>query len=175
MTRPEFIAAYAPMRGYARALNEQEAHGGDYHTIRQALVEYGTVAVCKVVDDMLKDFQAFACPKAPFTVEQRRQLCFTIIATCKTMKCSELQLFFVKAKAGHFGKFYNVIEPLDITTKLATWSQECTTKRNEAAAAAWEEFQRQQRDHTIDYDTEFSETVRHFSEDGQIRFIFKDK
>lgn len=50
------------------------------------------------------------------------------------LKITEYQLYIIKAMSGAFGKFYNTLDPLDVTTSLRQWVKECEAIRNEYRA-----------------------------------------
>lgn len=172
MTAQEFLQEYAPTRGYSFALNEFETHGGTLPTIKEVIEQYGTRVCLQAIDAAVVDFLQFVRDDQAMTTEQRKQLAYVIASTYRHMKVAELLVFFVQAKAGKFGKFYQRIEPLDITTKLNDWWHTCIEKRNRYGEMAREQFRMEQRERRVSYEYDYSDAVTHFDEDGQAVFSF---
>lgn len=172
MTAQDFLQEYAPTRGYSFALNEFETHGGTLPTIKEAIEQYGTRVCLQAIDAAVQDFLLYVRDVNAMSVEQRKQLAYVIASTYRHMKVAELLVFFVQAKAGKFGKFYQRIEPLDITTKLNDWWHTCIEKRNRFSEIAREQFRMDQRERRVSYEYDYSDAVTHFSEDGQAVFSF---
>ena len=172
MTAQEFLQEYAPTRGYSFAINEYETHGGTLPTIKEAIEQYGTRVCLQCIDAAVQDFLLYVRDVNAMSVEQRKQLAYVIASTYRHMKVAELLVFFVQAKAGKFGKFYQRIEPLDITTKLNDWWHTCIEKRNRYTEMAREQFSMDQRERRVSYEYDYSDAVTHFDEDGQAVFSF---
>lgn len=172
MTAQEFLQEYAPTRGYSFALNEFETHGGTLPTIKEAIEQYGTRVCLQAIDAAVQDFLLYVRDVNAMSVEQRKQLAYVIASTYRHMKVAELLVFFVQAKAGKFGKFYQRIEPLDITTKLNDWWHTCIEKRNRYGEMAREQFRMDQRERRVSYEYDYIDAVIHFEEDGQAVFTF---
>lgn len=172
MTAQEFLQEYSPTRGYSFALNEFETHGGTLPTIKETIEQYGTRVCLQCIDAAVQDFLLYVRDVNAMSVEQRKQLAYVIASTYRHMKVAELLVFFVQAKAGKFGKFYQRIEPLDITTKLNDWWHTCIEKRNRYGELAREQFRMDQRERRVSYEYDYSDAVIHFEEDGQAVFSF---
>lgn len=172
MNQQEFTEAYKPSQAYVMALNEMECHNGTL-SLRMATSEYSLEVVGNWVDSLVMDFVNFAMLKCSFTLEQRKDLAMTIIVSHQRMLCSELLLFFFKAKSGLFGKFYGTLEPMDITTRLLDWSQMCSALRNEVAAQAFDKYKESMRTGEIDYKAEFDRSIFHYGADGILNLTIK--
>lgn len=172
MNQQEFIEAFKPSQAYVMALNEKECHNGTLN-LRTATAEYTLEVVGNWVDSLVMDFVGFAMLKCSFTLEQRKDLAMTIIVSHQRMLCSELLLFFFKAKSGVFGKFYGTLEPMDITTRLLDWSQKCSVLRNEVAAEAFEKYKNSIRNGEIDYNAEFDRSIFHYGANGALNLTIK--
>lgn len=172
MNKQEFIEAFKPSQAYVMALNEKECHNGTL-TLRMATAEYTLEVVGNWVDSLVMDFVNFAMLKCSFTLEQRKNLAMTIIVSHQRMLCTELLLFFFKAKSGAFGKFYGTLEPMDITTRLLEWSQKCSVLRNEVAAEAFEKYKQSIRTGELDYNAEFDRSIFHYGANGVLNLIIK--
>lgn len=172
MKKQEFIEAFKPSQAYVMALNEKECHNGTFN-LRMATAEYSLEFVGNWVDSLVMDFVSFAMLKCSFSLEQRKNLAMTIIVSHQRMLCSELLLFFLKAKSGAFGKFYGTLEPMDITTKLLEWSQKCNVLRNEVAAEAFEKYKQSIRTGELDYKAEFDRSIYHYGANGALTITSK--
>ena len=173
MTAQEFLQEYAPTRGYSFAINEYETHGGTLPTIKEAIEQYGTRVCLQAIDAAVQDFLLYVRDVNAMSVEQRKQLAYVIASTYRHMKVAELLVFFVQAKAGKFGKFYQRIEPLDITTKLCEWWTHCLDKRNTYAQMARDQFRVEKWEKTIPTEYDYNDAVIHFDQEGQAKFIFQ--
>ena len=126
MDSHEFLEFYSPAHQYEYALYEKRCHQGTAPNIMQCVARVGIETTAKAIDALIMDFIAYTPARhRSINNEQRRQLVFVIITQFKTLKITQLILFIVKAKAGVFGKFYNNIEPMDITIALQQWNVIC--------------------------------------------------
>jgi hypothetical protein len=130
MTAEEFRTAYGSKNMYAYAMDEERCHIGRAPRLIDAMHLYGRTAVLATVDDLMQSLINFTSAKSKLTEEQRTRLAWVIVTQYGHLRITELILFVVKAQAGKFGKFYNQIDPLDITTALDTWSQQANAERN---------------------------------------------
>lgn len=131
MTREEYLQAYSPVNQYIYALHERRCHRGAAPSIMQSVAQQGIETTVQAIETLIDDFISFTPAKGRMTAVQRRQLSFVIITQFKQLKITQLILFFVKAKGGAFGKFYTVVEPMDITIALRQWVVTCEKELNE--------------------------------------------
>ena len=125
MDSQEFLQAYSPSNQYVYALHEQRCHRGKAPTIMQCVATQGIDVTIQAINALVEDFIKFTPARSRMSVDQRKQLSYVIITQFKTLRITQLILFFVKAKAGYFGKFYTQIEPMDITIALRQWQEVC--------------------------------------------------
>lgn len=152
---------YHPRRALEFAAHEKRCHIGKSPSLRDAYLLYGREEVSGVVQDYIRAFLAYARPgsRIEFDVEL---MAGVIVSQFPTMRVSEFCLFFIKAMAGKFGKFHGNIEPMDITTRLAEWDNECKSIRNELMAAAFEQYKQLHSTH------DFEEYRISVDSDGQL-------
>lgn len=131
MTTEEFIKAYEPANMWRYAVEEDRCHIGNGHTIAQAVQEFGIKAVYTVFQRLLSDFVSFNHSQQVINDAQMNELAAVIVTEFRFLKVPELILFFAKAKAGRFGKFFNSIYPMDITTQLCEWEKVCNQRQGE--------------------------------------------
>lgn len=124
MTRVEFIQAHAPIYMYKYAREEERCHLGTSPTIAAAAHLYGDDALSDIITALIVDFAQFNGSQQ-LTIAQVGEVCQCIITQFPRLRVSEMVLFFVKCKAGKYGKFWNHIYPMDITTHLHSWFYEC--------------------------------------------------
>ncbi len=124
MTRVDFIQAHSPIYMYRYAREEERCHLGASPIIAVAAHLYGDDAMSDIITALLVDFAQFNGSQQ-LTVAQIGEVCQCIITQFPRLRVSELVLFFVKCKAGKYGKFWNHIYPMDITTHLHSWFHEC--------------------------------------------------
>lgn len=170
MDKQDFISTYSPQNGYRYALNEKQCHGGNAPSLRDAANIYGIDVVVQMVDNSVTDFVQFC--QSSISERVREQLALVIATQFRYMRVTELLLFFVRAKAGHFGKFYRNIEALDITVQLTAWEAECKRLRNECYAEAYAKYIQGQREGTISDDALFSAALKSYDKDGELQLIF---
>lgn len=171
MTAQEFITAYQPANAYQYAIREKQCHNGQCPTFAQAVAQYGVPAILSLVNDYMVDLAKYCHASLPPDI--REELAKCIIAMYRRMKISQFVLFCVKCKAGHFGKFYNTIEAMDITARLNEWQTTCRTMENNLQREAWDTFQNMLRYGEIEGDKEFCEAIKFYDPDGQLTLIFK--
>lgn len=145
MTAQDFIQAYNSRNMYAYAMDEERCHIGKAPTITQAFQMFGKDAVCQVLDELIGSFVSFTSASRGLSTDQRQRLVWVIITQYGWLKITEIILFIVKAEAGNFGKFYNTLDPMDITTALNKWRDECNKARNAALLAAFERERERER------------------------------
>ncbi len=146
MTADEFINAHHPSKMWQFAANPDRCHIGKGMTIAQACDAYGAHVIYKVLCNLISDFVNYNQARSNLTTAQYNDLAAVIVTEFRGLKVAELVLFFAKAKAGRFGKFFSTIYPMDLTTQLCEWEKECNQQRNELLYKASERAKEQQRD-----------------------------
>lgn len=131
MTKEDFLTAYGPANQYVYALHEKRCHRGSAPTILQCVATQGLEVTAQAINALVEDFIKFTPARSRMSIDQRKQLSFVIITQFKSLRITQLILFFVKAKAGYFGKFYTQIEPMDITIALRQWQDVCEKELSE--------------------------------------------
>lgn len=146
MTKEDFMRAYNSKNMYAYAMSEERCHTGKAPTLFASTHEYGRDTVLNFIDDALQALINFTSAKGRLTDEQRQRLAWVVLTQFGWLRTTEILLFVVKAQAGQFGKFYNQIDPLDITAALQKWAEMCRQRRNEIRLAQIEKDRDAQRD-----------------------------
>lgn len=136
MNKQEFKEAYTPSNMWRYAADEDKCHIGNGPTISQACKEYGADSVHYVFCNLLQDFVRYNHCQQVINMHQLNEIAAVICTEFRNLKCAELVLFFAKAKAGRFGKFFNTIYPMDITTQLCEWEKVCNQRKGELFYAA---------------------------------------
>lgn len=172
MNAQEFKEAYAPARAYAYALQPDRCHIGRAPTLREATEAYGSETVLQLIDNYVTDLERFCTQRATMTKEQRAQLATVILTTYNSLRVTELALFSIRAKAGKFGKFYNTLEPMDVTVKLAEWAEYCDARRGELYWKLWEQYKEGQLNGEIPKEYDFKDCISYFDTNGQLKLIF---
>lgn len=131
MTRDEFLNAYTPANMWRFAIDEDRCHIGTGPTISQAAQQFGADSVHTVFTRLLQDFCSFNHSTQVITAHQLNEIAAVIVCEFRNLKVAEFILFFAKAKAGRFGKFFNSIYPMDITVQLCEWERECNQRKGE--------------------------------------------
>lgn len=151
MTQQEFKKMYNSKYMYAYAMDEERCHIGTAPTLADSLHEFGRDCVLSVIDEILYSLVTFTSARVHLSQEQRGRLAWVVLTQYPRMRVTELILFVVKAQSGKFGKFYDRIDPIDITTALTKWWAECQELRNQYRLNRYEqeqEFVREESDRT---------------------------
>lgn len=146
MTSQEFKDAYNSKKMYAYTQDEERCHIGTAPTLDQAIHTHGRACILQVIDELMMSLVNFTSAKVRLSEDQRQRLAWVILTQYAGMRITELILFVVKAQAGHFGKFYATIDPIDITTALHQWWGVCAQQRNAYKLARLEREQQRERD-----------------------------
>lgn len=131
MSQEDFIRLYDVRNIWNYTLDEGRCHNGSAPTIRQCVKDYGREAVRNIVRQHLDTFIEFCKAKDKPNNKQRDTIVWFVLSQYDSLKITEFQLWVIKAMSGAFGKFYNTLDPMDITTALRQWVRECQTIRNE--------------------------------------------
>lgn len=146
MTQEDFLRLYDVRNIWNYTLDEGRCHNGAAPTIRECVQEYGRETVRFIIRQHLDLFIDFLKAKDKPSNKQRDTIVWFVLSQFNGLKITEYQLYIIKAMSGAFGKFYNTLDPLDVTTSLRQWVKECECIRNEfrseqARKAAEEERQ----------------------------------
>lgn len=133
MKKDKFNEDYAVEKQYIYSLHEYRCHTGSAPTIREIIEDCGAQFCAEWICRVLDDLQEYTAAKTRLSPNQRRSLAYVIMSQYGRLKASEVLLWLVKAKAGQWGKFYNTIDPMDISTGLGAWFKECERIKAEAA------------------------------------------
>lgn len=171
MNQQEFLNQFKASMAFSLALNEKGCHLGTL-TIKSSVEMFGLDFIGNWVDSLIQDFIQFGMIRCSWSLSMRKDTALAIIVKHQYMLCTELLLFFFKAKAGEFGKFLGQLEPLDITTRLISWGDACKVLRNEMAAEAHREYLEAIRQGSVDYHKDFDLAIVQYGESGQLEFKF---
>lgn len=83
-------------------------------SMKQLELVYGNDAAESWLEIQLQDLSEFAGCKDKLTTRQLEQTAKMICANYGWLNAAEIQLFFARFKAGMYGKFYGVVDPLKI-------------------------------------------------------------
>lgn len=173
MIATEFIQAYNSRNMYAYAMDEERCHIGKAPTITQAFQQFGKDAVCQVLDELIGSFVSFTSASRGLSADQRQRLVWVVITQFGHLRITEFILFIVKAEAGKFGKFYNNLDPMDITTALTAWQNDCTQARNAARLAAFERERERERQEAENNAEAGRIAIKSILHNGQFSFQIK--
>ena len=139
MTAEAFIEGFSPRNFVYMAMDEDRCHIGKGPTLDHARQIYGIQALTTLVEIYLKDLAKFCSCRLMVNQDQLTDLICIIVTQHKHMRVAELGLFFIKYKAGNYGKVYRELYAMDITTALLEWHTTCIQRQNELLH---EQFQR---------------------------------
>lgn len=149
MTQEEFISLYDVRNIWNYTLDEGRCHNGTAPTIRQCVTDYGRETVRLIVRQHLDLFIDFIKAKDKPSNKQRDTIVWFVLSQFSGLKVTQFQLFIIKAMSGAFGKFYNTLDPLDITTALRQWQKECQVIRNEYLAEQERRAREKEREEAV--------------------------
>lgn len=146
MNAQEFETLYDVKHIFNYTLDEARCHGGQAPTLRECQTLFGRDSLRKVMRGALDTFIDFIKAKDKPNNAQRDTICWLVMTQFGSLKITEWLLFAMKAMSGQFGKFYNTLDPLDITTAVRSWAKECETIRAELRASAEREQAQRERE-----------------------------
>ena len=149
MTQEEFISLYDVRNIWNYTLDEGRCHNGTAPTIRQCIADYGREHVRFIIRQHLELFIDFIKAKDKPSNKQRDTIVWFVMSQFAGLKVTQFQLFIIKAMSGAFGKFYNTLDPLDITTALRQWQKECQAIRNEYLAEQERRTREKEREEAV--------------------------
>lgn len=89
----------------------------------QSLYTYETgTELAEIIKSLIKHLEDFTSARTKLQPQQRAALANVIICRYPKMYITYLHLFIVLCMSGEFGKFFDRIDPMDITTALAEFT-----------------------------------------------------
>lgn len=143
MNKQDFEKVYNATNFFTYTTNEDRCHFGTAPTLTQCARDYGRATTINVMVQYLDLFFGFLSAQRTPSPSQRQTICWLTLQNYGDMKISEWLLFFTKAMAGQFGKFYNSVDTLDIMTAIRQWRAECVALRQRKREKEEEERQRE--------------------------------
>lgn len=131
LTSEEFGRYYSPEMSYKYAMDEKRCHVGSAPTLYESVSHYGFEFVCNWLEIVFRDFVAFTGARQGINPGQSRQLATIFVTRFRSLKVTEVLLFFFHCKAGQYGKFYDRIDPMDLTAALSKFRVECDRIKGE--------------------------------------------
>ena len=96
----------------------------NFPTIEQLITIYGDQAIETWISIQINDLNNFCGVKQKMTTTQIEDVATIIQYKYGILNISEINLFLLKFKAGEFGQFYGVVDPIVITTALGEFMRE---------------------------------------------------
>lgn len=106
------------------ALYPARAHLGTAPSMALVRSAYNDEVLVTWIMAQLEDINDFAGTSIKMSLDQMEQLARVISTEYYYLKVTELHLFLHRLKAGRYGFFYGAIDPMKITSSLATFSEE---------------------------------------------------
>lgn len=132
----DLCLAFNPSNQCAIVEQGDRAFIGTAPTLADIKTEHGANVSKAWLYFQLVDLCEFTGVKDKMQPQQISELASIMCATAYFLKISELMLFFVRFKAGVYGSFYGVVDPLKITQGLQqfiTWRNEQLTRAQRLA------------------------------------------
>lgn len=146
MSAQSFIETYDPKNFFNYTTDEVRCHDGNAPTLRECVKMYGRNTTAQVMRPYLDFFFGFLTAAKKPTPSQRDTIVWLTIQQYGWLKISEWLLFFTKAMAGEFGKFYNNVDPLDMMTAIREWALTCRDLANARHERSIREQRERERD-----------------------------
>lgn len=160
MTQEDFLRLYDVRNIWNYTLDEGRCHNGTAPTIRECVQEFGRETVRHIVRQHLDLFVDFLKAKDKPNNKQRDTIVWFVLSQFSGLKITEYQLYIIKAMSGAFGKFYNTLDPLDVTTSLRQWVKECEAIRNEYRAEQVRKAREKEREEAVMSQADREEALR---------------
>lgn len=160
MTQEDFLRLYDVRNIWNYTLDEGRCHNGTAPTIRDCVRDFGRETVRSVVRQHLDLFIDFLKAKDKPSNKQRDTIVWFVLSQFSGLKITEFQLYIIKAMSGAFGKFYNTLDPLDVTTSLRQWVKECEAIRNEYRAEQVRKVREKEREEAVMNQADREEALR---------------
>jgi hypothetical protein len=113
-----FLKLFNPGKQAKYVRNELRCFSGYAPSIRRVSATYGDATAESWLEIQLQDLSQFAGCKEKMTLSQFEGTSRAILLNYGYLKVTELMVFFQRFKAGHYGKFYGVVDWLVITSAL---------------------------------------------------------
>lgn len=121
---------------------QTRCHLGRVPTIGQAY-DIDPDKTVKLIDSYTELALRYVNARTKPTSEQVRMMTLLIVSRWPSLKLTQLMLFWVKLLSGDFGKLYNNIDPLDITTRLNRYINDTCAGicRRAREVGTWEQWE----------------------------------
>lgn len=106
------------------ARNVERAYLGEAPSLSNVQNTYGYEILISWLMTQLEDLNDYCGANTKMSYDQTAKLADVMTAECCRMKVTELHLFFYRFKAGHYGQFYGVVDPLKIMVAFGQFSAE---------------------------------------------------
>jgi hypothetical protein len=131
-----FLRLFNPDKQTEYVQAELRCFSGTAPSVRRVSVTYGDKVAESWLEVQLKDLSEFAGCRDKMDVKQFDATAKTILSNYGYLKVTELMVFFQRFKAGHYGKFYGVVDGLVITSALHEFLQYRSAKIDEVRRIA---------------------------------------
>lgn len=131
-SRQAFLDEYLPEKAAMIVADERNCVMGDSPTLLVADKAWGPGTAMLLLASQLYALNEYTNATVKLTPKQARECAGAILSDpdYQALKASEVVLFFVRLKAGHFGHFYNAVDTMHITAALKDFTRDLTTQRN---------------------------------------------
>ena len=119
----EFLNKVNPDTQASFALYPAKAVTGDYPTLAELRECYGREAPSTWLVPQVADLMRFTGTRQ-LGERQQEQLADVLAVECRSLKVTEVMLFFYRFKTGRYGRFYGAVDPMVVTTALQDFLRE---------------------------------------------------
>lgn len=119
-----FMERMNPQAQLSVCTDDDRCFFGDFPTLLGLEKQYQKATPISWLVAQLLDLSEFCGCKNKLDDYQLRQCAFLIYREYGYMKTSELMLFFVRLKSGHYGEFYGAVDAIRIMAALRKFKQE---------------------------------------------------
>lgn len=114
----KFLSTFPPQNQIKFSSDLARLFRGAAPAIALVAKAYGMATAESWLEIQLHDLNEYVGCKTKQDILQKEQTARVIISEYGYLKVTELMYFFLLLKAGRFGKFYGVVDAMDITTAL---------------------------------------------------------
>lgn len=122
-TAEAFLATFAPVHQARFATQPLRCYTGRAPTLADVVAAYGRETACRWLSEQIKDLLLY-CTVRTAAAGVVQNLTDTLIAVYQKLRVTELMLFFMYFKAGRYGHFYGLPDPVIVTDGLCRFVRE---------------------------------------------------
>lgn len=128
MTKEDLIATYGPQNLYIIAQRQSRVIFGQAPTLRDLYAGDLAPVLLKILTGLIQHLEQYTSARVKLNDLQRQGLANVLICRYPHLTITQVHLFILLCMAGEFGKLYDHLDPMDISTALHTYVHEYIPK-----------------------------------------------